>query len=621
MTSALPRSLALLAFLVPGSALASVTMGGGTAYWEVNYGTCGTWWNGSDGLVMEDPSTSSSSYGDNDYVSASDPWTQVTLEFDYGGSSYAYDNNDGTGSCDWTMSYEYADSAVGYHFFSAGPIDVIRYESLRLTWAVTGGGVPIDRGTDHIVWYEVWNQGATDATDVQLMVALDPDVDVARGGSGSTLNDVENVDTSDGYADWAGAVGNTGMTIGFAPCDPGTASIGFGSRTTSADTTLSDPGGAQSDSAVYFIQDIGTLGAGQAASFGFVLGMGSDDALTRDYAVDGAAGNMSFEYCDCDEDADGFSGVQCGGSDCDDSDAAINPGATEVWYDGVDSDCDGGDDGDADGDGWTVAAGDCDDSDAARSPGETEVWYDGVDADCDGADDYDADGDGYTWGGAGGTDCDDGDADIHPGVTSDTWYDGVDEDCSGSDFDADGDGHDSDAHGGDDCDDGDADVSPSATDVWYDGVDSDCNDWDDYDADRDGHAHDGYGGDDCDDTDPDVHPGAEELWYDGVDQDCDESTADDDQDGDGHPRDEDCDDTDGSVWDGCEEDDGDDDSGDPDIDGDGSGLGDGDRSAGVDDWKTTGGHGGCGCASTAPQQGSWAVGLLALVGTLVRRRR
>ena len=486
MTSALSRSLALLAFLAPGSALASVTMGGGTAFWEVNYGTCGTWWNGSDGLVMEDPSTSSSSYGDNDFVSASDPWTQVTLEFDYGGSSYAYDNNDGTGSCDWTMSYEYADSAVGYHFFSAGPIDVIRYESLRLTWALTGGGVPIDRGTDHIVWYEVWNQGATDATDVQLMVALDPDVDVALGGSGSTLNDVENVDTSDGYADWAGAVGNTGMTIGFAPCDPGTASIGFGSRTTSADTTLSDPGGAQSDSAVYFIQDIGTLGAGQAASFGFVLGMGSDDALTRDYAVDGAAGNMSFEYCDCDEDADGFSGVQCGGSDCDDSDAAINPGATEVWYDGVDSD---------------------------------------------------------------------------------------------------------------------------------------CNDWDDYDADRDGHAHDGYGGDDCDDTDPDVHPGAEELWYDGVDQDCDDSTADDDQDGDGHPRDEDCDDTDGSVWDGCEEDDGDDDSGDPDIDGDGSGLGDGDRSAGVDDWKTTGGHGGCGCASTAPQQGSWAVGLLALVGTLVRRRR
>ena len=50
-----------------------------------------------------------------------------------------------------------------------------------------------------------------------------------------------------------------------------------------------------------------------------------------------------------------------------------------------------------------------------------------MDSDCDGADDYDADGDGYRWDGA--DDCDDGDEDINPGVT-DTWYDGVDEDCS-----------------------------------------------------------------------------------------------------------------------------------------------------------------------------------------------
>ena len=140
------------------------------------------------------------------------------------------------------MSYEYADSAVGYHFFSAGPIDVVRYESLRLTWALTGGGVPIDRGIDNIVWYEVWNRGATDATDVQFMVALDPDVDVALGGTGTTINDVENVDISDGFVDWAGAVGNTGMTIGFAPCDPETAAIGFGGRSTTADIVLSDPG-------------------------------------------------------------------------------------------------------------------------------------------------------------------------------------------------------------------------------------------------------------------------------------------------------------------------------------------------------------------------------------------
>ena len=37
---------------------------------------------------------------------------------------------------------------------------------------------------------------------------------------------------------------------------------------------------------------------------------------------------------------------------------------------------------------------DCDDSSALISPSMTEVWYDGVDQNCDGADDYDADGDG-----------------------------------------------------------------------------------------------------------------------------------------------------------------------------------------------------------------------------------
>jgi len=618
------RPFALVALLAPAPALAGVTMGGGTAYWEMNYGSCGTWWNGTDGLIMEDPSSSSSSFGDNDFVSSSDPWTQVSVEYDYGGTSYASDNNDGTGTCDWTMSYEYADSSVGWHIFSSGPLDIIRYESLRLTWRITGSGggttSAIDYGTDHIVWYEVWNQGAADVTNAQVMVALNPDVDVALGGSANTINDVENVDTADGYDDWAGAIGSTGMTIGFAPCDPETASIGFGLENTDPDTVLSDPDGANADRSVHFTENIGTIAAGQAASFGFVLGMGSDDGWTRDYAVDGAAGDMSFEYCDCDVDQDGFTGGQCGGSDCDDNDANVHPGMTDIWYDGVDSDCGGDDDDDADGDGWTVGTGgDCDDTDAGVNPGETETWYDGVDSDCDGADDDDADGDGFAWDGAGGTDCDDGNADVNPSEV-DIWYDGVDEDCSGSDYDADGDGHDHDAFGGDDCDDDNDDINPSEAETWYDGVDSDCGGDSDYDADGDGHDHDAFDGDDCDDGDPDVHPGAEELWYDGIDQDCDEATIDDDQDGDGHTADEDCDDTDASIWDGCEEpdDDGGDDSGLVIVEEDGGGAGGG---GDADGWKTTGGHGECGCASTEPARAPWALGLLGLVGIAIRRQR
>jgi hypothetical protein len=76
--------------------------------------------------------------------------------------------------------------------------------------------------------------------------------------------------------------------------------------------------------------------------------------------------------------------------DCDDTDPAVNPGATEVCEDGVDNDCDGVDDtcpaADADADGYDETV-DCDDTDPAVNPGATEVCEDGVDNDCDGVDD------------------------------------------------------------------------------------------------------------------------------------------------------------------------------------------------------------------------------------------
>ncbi|MBN1770718.1 MAG: hypothetical protein JXB32_05620, partial [Deltaproteobacteria bacterium] len=47
--------------------------------------------------------------------------------------------------------------------------------------------------------------------------------------------------------------------------------------------------------------------------------------------------------CDIDPDTDddGYDAAECGGDDCDDSDAEVNPGATELPGDGVDQDCDG----------------------------------------------------------------------------------------------------------------------------------------------------------------------------------------------------------------------------------------------------------------------------------------
>ena len=268
------------------------------------------------------------------------------------------------------------------------------------------------------------------------------------------------------------------------------------------------------------------------------------------------------------------SGYRTNDLDCDDSDAAINPGASEIWYDGTDQDCDGLSDYDADYDGYDYDAyggTDCDDTDASINPGATDTWYDGVDSDCDGASDYDKDGDGEDSSAYGGGDCDDEDTTINTGEAE--TCDGVDNNCSGDESDA------SDAvtyyadadydFYGDpsssvdacsrpsgyrtndlDCDDTDATVNPGAAEVWYNGIDNDCDGLSDYDADYDGYDYDAYGGDDCDDADASINPGASETWYDGVDADCD-GASDYDKDGDGEDSSayggDDCDDEDATV--------------------------------------------------------------------------
>jgi len=95
---------------------------------------------------------------------------------------------------------------------------------------------------------------------------------------------------------------------------------------------------------------------------------------------------------DCeDADDDGYCSEDDGGSDCDDRRASVHPGATEICDNGRDDDCDGViDEGcgctDCDGDGYdSVSSGgsDCNDSNASVHPGATESC-DGVDNDCDG---------------------------------------------------------------------------------------------------------------------------------------------------------------------------------------------------------------------------------------------
>ena len=144
------------------------------------------------------------------------------------------------------------------------------------------------------------------------------------------------------------------------------------------------------------------------------------------------------------------------GGDCNDNNASINSYETEIWYNGVDQDCDGRNDFDKDNDGFVrtedvgketigvensanLAGGDCDEEDSSINPNASETYYDGIDQNCDGADDFDQDQDGFAtndplYSGmtdSPATDCDDHDAEAHPGAIEDLT-DPRDLDCDGA---------------------------------------------------------------------------------------------------------------------------------------------------------------------------------------------
>jgi len=139
-----------------------------------------------------------------------------------------------------------------------------------------------------------------------------------------------------------------------------------------------------------------------------------------------------------DADGDGFDSLAAGGDDCDDDDPLVNPDAEDQWYDGEDSNCDNADDFDQDGDGYQVnsyndepagGGGDCQDNNPDMYPGAPDEWYDGLDSDCDGSNDFDQDGDGFDALIGGGDDCDDLDPEVNPDNAE--KLNGLDDDCNG----------------------------------------------------------------------------------------------------------------------------------------------------------------------------------------------
>lgn len=308
-----------------------------------------------------------------------------------------------------------------------------------------------------------------------------------------------------------------------------------------------------------------------------------DDAVAQDDRPEGCVDLGEAVATSSDEDRDGFPGVSFGGPDCDDTDAAINPVATDAPYSGVDEDCGGEDDYDQDGDGYVpddyigrttvyvpgsgdLPGGDCDDEQYLTNPGRGESC-DGTDNNCSGDETdardiltwyLDADSDSYgtdssasrsctapteDWVSLGG-DCDDTDPAFHPGAEEDCAAP-EDNNCDGSAGTDNADGDEFVAC--EDCDDRRDEMYPGADEV-CDGLDNDCDGVSDdnpidestfyIDEDGDGYGDpntsdhgctvpDGYvedvsnPGEDCDDLDADRHPDAPEICEDGVIQDCD----------------------------------------------------------------------------------------------------
>jgi hypothetical protein len=251
---------------------------------------------------------------------------------------------------------------------------------------------------------------------------------------------------------------------------------------------------------------------------------------------------ITMEVCDLTPPA----GFVTNDGDCDDTNDAINPNASEIC-DGLDNNCNGMDDDglplntyyrDADSDtygdggvwiqscddiapaGYVANEDDCNDLDTAINPGASEIC-DGLDNNCNGSNDdglalntYYRDGDGDSFGNAavsiercGDTapegyvandqDCDDSNSEIHPGASE--ICDGKDNDCNGMDDDG------------------------LAITTYYRDNDGDtfgdaasvvevCQQW----------APEGYVDNnlDCDDSNSAVHPLAFDTPDNGIDEDC-----------------------------------------------------------------------------------------------------
>ena len=513
-------------------------------YIKIDYNSDGQWvdsWGAWGGFAVRNKK--SGTFQEVVYPGA--PWQQTTISYVRGsGAAQVYSGNDA--SATWTTVSESdlstSTDKIAEYQMTAGMLSITRTDS----WAVTGKAI--------LVEYTVSNTLATTAAKkFQLIHGMDVDVDYDSNSTElypfSTYNDT--LDTNaDGIDDFVESEGYySGWTIAYGICDSAAQEVGHSAWSTAAGVKLTDAKGAVADDTMHLRHSESNIAGGSTITFSFLVVFDTSSTKAQTLYTTTAP-----SACDCDKDGDGYDDLSCGGTDCDDTDSSIYPGATE-YCDGIDNDCNGvldddyavdavtwyeDSDGDSYGDitstitacaapsGYVSDDTDCDDTDAAVNPGATEVCN-GIDDDCDGDIDTDdssldastsityykdSDGDGY---GDGGTstdacepptgyvtddsDCDDTNAAVNPGATE--VCNGIDDDCDG------------------DIDDDDASLDASTASTYY------------RDADSDGYGDasssllacnlpTGYVSDDtdCDDTNGKVNPGATEICN-GIDDDCD----------------------------------------------------------------------------------------------------
>ena len=368
--------------------------------------------------------------------------------------------------------------------------------------------------------------GSTDDEDVELDLSTAQDwfADKDADGYGDASESIQACEEPVGYVE------------DYADCDDTQSSVNPGATEVcngvddDCDALVDDEDGsldASTGSSWYADSDGDGYGDSGASSLSCEQPSGSVSDATDCDDTDGDTNPGADEYCDghdddCDGDVDEDDAVDAGtwypdsdgdgygadrgsteacdqpsstvadNSDCDDSDADVNPGETEVCNE-IDDDCDG----------------DVDDADRTLDGSTASTWYD------------DDDGDGYGDSSASSaacdqpsgtvsdaTDCDDTDGDVNPSESE--ICNGIDDDCDG---DVDG-------------DDGSVDLSTGGT--WY------------TDGDGDGYGDSGSSttacdqpsgsvsdSTDCDDTQSSVNPGETEICNE-IDDDCDGDIDDDD---------------------------------------------------------------------------------------------